>query len=273
VGPDQVTPLILTYDEAPNIRRVLNRLAWAARIVVVDSGSADGTLNLLSAYSQVEVFHRPFDDHTAQWNFGLDQVQTEWVLTLDADYVLGKSLVEEIKTLDPSAPFKGYEARFRYCIGGRPLRGTLYPPRVVLFRTGSGRYVQDGHTQRLHIEDKVGTLRSPIYHDDRKSLGRWLANQRSYAALEADKLLSTPPEHLGRADRLRRRGWIVPLLTPLYCLFGKGLLLDGHAGLAYTLQRTYAEVLLALELTSRAWKGQPSTDKPAPIFEDARSSG
>ena len=267
-----ITPLILTYNEAPNIGRVLDRLTWADRVVVVDSGSTDGTLGVAARYPQAEVFHRPFDDHTAQWNFGLDHIRTEWALTLDADYVLSEALVEELTSLDPAAPYDGYEARFTYCIGGKPLRGTLYPPRIVLFRARRGRYEQDGHTQRLLLGGPVGALRSPIYHDDRKPLRRWLDNQRAYAALEADKLLSTLPDRLGRVDRLRRRGWVVPLLTPLYCLLGKRLLLDGRPGLTYTLQRTYAEVLLALELASRA---HPQASEGSPVeatapLEEAR---
>ncbi len=71
---DQITPLIITYDEAPNIRRVLGKLVWAQRIIVIDSGSTDGTLDILKGYSQVNVINRPFVDFADQCNFGLTQV-------------------------------------------------------------------------------------------------------------------------------------------------------------------------------------------------------
>ena len=246
-----VTPLILTYDEAPNVGRVLDRLAWAERIVVVDSGSTDGTLELVARYPQAEVFHRPFDSFARQCNFGLDQIETEWVLSLDADYVLSEALVDEIYALPDDPEVAGYRARFVYCIEGRPLRGTLYPPRTVLYRKDRAHYADDGHGHRVHIDGPVADLRHPIFHDDRKPLARWLRSQDRYADLEAEKLLTTPPEHLGRVDRLRRLGWLVPFLTPAYCLLAKGLILDGRAGLTYTFQRTYAELLLALKLQAR----------------------
>jgi len=87
-----------------------------------------------------------------------------------------------------------------------------------------------------------------ILHDDRKSLRVWLQAQERYAELELRKLRNANPAELSYKDRLRRSAWIVPLLMPFYCLFVRGLLLDGSAGLFYTLQRTYAELLLALKL-------------------------
>lgn len=248
---DRITPLILTYDEDANIARVLDRLTWARRIVVVDSGSTDGTLEMLARYPNVEVIQRPFDTFAGQCNFGLEQVRTEWVLSLDADYVLSKDLVGEIQALPEDADVVGYRARFVYCIGGSPLRATLYPPRAVLYRKHRAQYDADGHGHRVHVDGLVGDLHGVIYHDDRKPLARWMRNQGKYAKLEADKLLSTSPKRLGRVDRLRRLGWVVPFLTPAYCLLYKLLLLDGRAGLYYTLQRTYAELLLALELLDR----------------------
>ena len=83
----EITVLIITYNEARNIERVLSKLGWAQRILVVDSGSTDGTLELLAAHANVDVVHRPFDTFADQCNFGLQQVWTPWALSLDADYV------------------------------------------------------------------------------------------------------------------------------------------------------------------------------------------
>src|SRR5207244_1502325 len=81
---DAITPLIITYNEAPNIKRTLEKLGWARRIVVVDSGSTDETVDILQNYRHVEVFRRPFTDFASQCNFGIDQVTSPWVLSLDA---------------------------------------------------------------------------------------------------------------------------------------------------------------------------------------------
>jgi glycosyltransferase involved in cell wall biosynthesis len=98
---ESITPLILTYNEAPNIGRILQRLTWAKRIVVIDSYSTDETLEILRSFPHVEVYQREFDTAANQDNFGLDQITTEWALSLDADYLLTDELIEEIKNLNP----------------------------------------------------------------------------------------------------------------------------------------------------------------------------
>jgi glycosyltransferase involved in cell wall biosynthesis len=246
---DQITPLILTHDEACNIERTLEKLRWARRILVVDSGSTDGTLDILARYPQIEVLPHGFTDFARQWNFGLAQISAGWTLSLDADYVLTDELIDEIAGLHPSAETMGYGVCFTYCIQGRPLRASLYPSRVVLFRAGAATYDQDGHTQRLRIAGKVEELRGRIRHDDRKPISRWLTSQRIYARDEALHLLSGRP--LSRADRLRRLAWPAPFAVLLYVLFVKGCFRDGWHGWLYALQRLIAESLLALELIER----------------------
>src|SRR5436853_6996478 len=87
---DSITPLILTYNEAPNIGRTLEQLRWARDIVVVDSFSDDDTLEIISRFPQARVYQRKFDSHDRQWNYGLREtsITTEWVMALDADFVL-----------------------------------------------------------------------------------------------------------------------------------------------------------------------------------------
>lgn len=254
-----VTPLILTFNEEANIGRVLERLSWASRVVILDSYSTDSTLRIARGFPSVEVLQRRFDNHTDQWNFGLNQVRTPWVLTLDADYVLDSAWYELVNREASEFDKAGYYARFRYCALGRPLRGSLYPPRIVLFQRTDGRYVQDGHTQRLAVEGTVGFVDAPILHDDRKPLSSWLEAQSRYTDLEVVKLRETAAAHLGLVDRLRKQGWIMPLLTPFYCFVIKGLIFDGLAGSYYTFQRTYAETLLALRLIDSKTSSRPET--------------
>lgn len=243
-----VTPLILTFNEEANIGRVLDELSWADRVVVIDSFSTDATVAVAGRYSFVEVFQRSFDNHTNQWNFGLSKVETPWVLSLDADYILSKDWPALVRRDASEFDKQGYYARFIYCVLGRPLRASLYPPRIVLFRRESCRYVPDGHTQLLQVDGAVGLLNELILHDDRKPLGSWLEAQARYTELEVQKLARSARSSLGFVDRLRAVKWVMPLLTPFYCLFVKGLILDGSAGCYYAFQRTYAELLLSLRL-------------------------
>ncbi len=248
----QVTPIVLTWNEEPNIRRVFDKFAWAKDVVVVDSGSTDQTIPLLGSYRNVRVVVHPFSSHSEQWNYALTQtaVSTDWVLSLDADYVLSDALVEEMEALAPSAGLSGYTATFVYWAIGRPLRASLYPPKIVLFRRSHGRFVQDGHTQRLQLDGRTHALRNPIHHDDRKDLARWLRSQAAYAELEARRIGASPPGKLAWRDRLRRTG-VTPLVAALYTLLVKRCVLDGRAGLYYATQRAIAEAVLTLKLWDR----------------------
>jgi glycosyltransferase involved in cell wall biosynthesis len=244
----EITPLILTFNEAPNLRRTLERLTWAREIVVVDSFSTDETAAIARSFPQVRVVQRKFDSHADQWNFGLDQTKSDWVLALDADYTLSEPLVGELRAFEATAGLHAYFARFIYCVSGRPLRGTLYPPRAVLFRKDCCRYEQDGHTQRLRITGATSWLKGHILHDDRKPLDQWLQAQDRYARLECKKLSEVASAKLGFNDRLRRQIIFAPAAVFVHTLLVKGLILDGWPGWFYVAQRVYAELLLSLRL-------------------------
>ena len=253
---DDVTPLLITFNEIENIARTVGRLSWAKRIVVVDSGSTDGTLEFLAKDPRIEVHHRAFDSFAPQCNFGLSLIRTGWVLSLDADYELSDEFNAELERLQPRVEDAGFRAQFVYRIYGRPLRGTLYPPRTVLYRVEGARYENEGHGHRVRIPGRVSALDGAIFHDDRKPLARWLNSQLKYAAIEAAHLLKAQPAELSFADRMRRRGWPAPFLVVAYVLFVKRALLDGRAGWFYAFQRLSAEVLLALEILDRRLSGQ-----------------
>ena len=246
-----ITPIILTLNEAPNIGRTLSKLSWARDIVVVDSFSQDETPNILAHFPQLRVFQRTFDNHADQWNFALTEtgIATDWVLALDADYILSDDLIDELGGLAPSESTAGYEASFTYCIHGKTLRGgAAYPPVTVLYRRSAAAYRQDGHTQRIAIWGTVEKLRAPIYHDDRKPLSHWVQAQIRYMRLEAEKLSISDRDKLGWADRLRLLRVVAPFVMLFYCLFVKGAIIDGKAGVYYAFQRMFAELLLSLFL-------------------------
>lgn len=250
---DQITPVILTYNEAPNIGRTLERLTWAREVVVVDSGSDDDTLDIARRFANVRVVHRPFDSHARQWTFAVQEtgIATPWVLRLDADYIVPQATIDEIAGLSPGEEIGGYRVAFDYCIDGRRLRASLYPALPVLFRRERVRFVQDGHTEKALIDGRTAALAGRIDHDDRKGLDRWLASQFRYQMREVDKLCTTPWRALSWGDRVRLTRVLGPPLVLLYCLLGRGLILDGWAGWYYALQRATADMILSLLMIQR----------------------
>jgi glycosyltransferase involved in cell wall biosynthesis len=245
---ENITPLILTYNEAPNINRTLQRLQWAQTIVVIDSFSTDETLDILSKFPQVEVFQRKFDSFASQCNYGLSKIDTVWVLSLDADYVVSQELISEIQSLQEEPGLNSYTVPFKYCIFGKPLRGTLLPPRKVLYKRDKATYQEDGHAHRVTVEGDSKLLSACIYHDDRKALTRWLWAQDRYMIIETQKLLETPESELSLGDRIRKQKILAPLVIFFYCLILKGGILDGWHGWYYAFQRVLAEILLSIRI-------------------------
>lgn len=258
---DRITPLVLTLNESPNIGRLLKRLEWARDIVLVDSLSEDDTVDIARNHSQVRVYSRRFSNLQDQWTFGLRQtdIQTEWVLALDADYMPTPELLDELKHLMPLPTTSGYRCRFTYCVYGRPLRGSLYPPVVVLFRKDRASYRQEGHAHRVVLDGDIENLAGRMLHDDRKSISQWLKTQDIYMQQEEPVLAGQRWSALNTPDLLRRLLVPAPFAAFLYSYFLKGGFLDGLPGLHYALQRMLAEGLLSLRLIDQSLRNAPTT--------------
>src|SRR6185503_7610222 len=169
---DDITPVILTRDEEPNLERTLTQLAWASDVVLVDSFSTDATVAIARRFPNVRVFQRTIDTLAGQSNYGLQQARTPWALLLDADYFVPPAFVDELRSLDPQPGVRAYRAAFRYAIDGKPLRASLYPARVVLLHREHATVWQDGHAHRVAADGDTGMLQTKIIHDDRKSFAR-----------------------------------------------------------------------------------------------------
>jgi glycosyltransferase involved in cell wall biosynthesis len=242
---DQITPVLLTYNEEQNISRTLSHLAWAKDIVVVDSGSTDGTLAALAHFPNVRVFSRRFDTHGKQWRYATEEtnIGTDWILRLDADYQVSDALIAELARLDPNAAVSAYRVRFDYAVFSRKLLSSLYPSKTILLRKGRFSVWDKGHSDAWDVHGPVATLNATIVHDDWKPIDQCLIGEAQCLQRERDWIRA----HKGGLVRwLRVRPPLMPIVVFLYCLFGKGLILNGRAGIFYALQRMVAEAVLSL---------------------------
>ena len=244
----EITPLILTKDEEVNLGRTLGQLTWANEVVVVDSMSTDRTLEIARGFPNVRVVQRQIDTLAGQSQFGIAATETPWVLLLDADFFVPAAFVEELRTLEPPPDVRAYRAAFTYVINGKPLRASLYPPRVVLLHKQHANVWQDGHAHRVLVDGRTATLYAKLLHEDRKSFERFVERQKRYMVQEAEKLRTADPRALSLASRVRKLIFVAPFAAFFHSLFIRGLVLDGRAGLRYAAERFTAEWLLSIEL-------------------------
>ncbi len=176
---EQTTPVLLTFNEDQNIRRTLSCLGWAKDIVVVDSGSTDGTLAILAEFPNVRVFKRGFDTHAKQWRYAVEETQivSEWILRLDADYQVSDALVAELARLNPNAAVNAYRIAFDYAIFSHKLRIIALPPQ------------HNSPTQGLFL----GLGQGPYGSLDRDRPGCGPQRPRHARRLEADQTMADRP--------------------------------------------------------------------------------
>jgi glycosyltransferase involved in cell wall biosynthesis len=248
----RVTPVVLTLDEEPNIGRLLEDLAWATTVLVVDSGSTDRTADIARRFANVRWLVRPFDSHAAQWQFAMASADTDYVLALDADYRVPADFVGELERAFVPGGYASGVAGFRYCIQGQPLRGSVYPAKAVVFRRDLVRITQPGHSQQITADGPHYRFGARLSHDDRKPLQRFVRSQLEYARLEADRLRhSTAPRW---QDRLRRTA-LMPFIAGPGAYLAAGGPLAGWAAVQYACERTLFECVLAMEILRRRHVG------------------
>lgn len=141
-----LTVIILTYNESLHIRRCLTNVkALARRIVVVDCQSTDDTVAICQELGAEIVTHPWPGNQAEQFNWALDHIQidTTWILRLDADEYLLPELIAELEKRVPSLPTEvtGIELRRRHIFMGRWVKHGIYPVMMLrMFRNGFGKY-------------------------------------------------------------------------------------------------------------------------------------
>ena len=241
-----VTPVVLTFNEEPNVGRTLESLRPFGRVVVVDSGSTDRTEEIARSFGNVSWFMKPFLGHVAQWEWAIREtgIETAFVLALDADMSVHSDLVEEISRVTESAAFDAGLVGVEYRIRGVRLLGSLYPRELRLLRLSKTRVDHAGHTQKFGIEGRISRLEGRLVHDDRKPLEAFVRAQLGYSEKEFGRLLTAEPRDSRLRAVARRSVSFTPLLVWLFAWLRAGGPLRGAAARRYALERLIYEALL-----------------------------
>lgn len=181
--------LVPTRDEAADLPECLASASFADEIVVVDSGSTDGTVELARS-AGARVLARPFDTHARQKNWALPQLAHDWVLALDADERVTPELRDEIRrTLEVAGALRGYRIPRRNTFLGREIRGSGWQhDRVLrLFDRRAARFDERRVHERVVVDGGTGSLRGALVHHSCRDIADWLRKTERYAALGAEE--------------------------------------------------------------------------------------
>ena len=246
--------VLITRNEAANVKGCLASVAFADEWIVVDSGSTDQTCELARAAGAQVVSTTDWPGFGPQKNRALALASGRWVLSIDADERVTPQLAARIQAVvaadaaaDPRAGsdagrMAGYEfSRLSSFCGQWMRHGDWYPDRVLrLFRRGAGRFSDDLVHERLKIDGPVGRLDGELLHDSMPDLDSALEKMNRYSSGRAkDKVAQGERGGLGSA--LTHALWAF-----LRCYILRRGCLDGRLGLVlalYVAQGTYYRYL------------------------------
>ena len=186
----KISVAIITKNEEENIRDCLGSVQWADEIVVVDSGSTDGTLEI-SRKCGARVFQEEWKGYAAQKNSAIDKTRNEWILSLDADERVSAELHREIEArlgADPAAD-GFYIARKNYFSDHWIRHCGWYPDfNLRLFRKSRGRFEERTVHEKVKIQGRTEKLKAPLIHRTYRSLSDFLERMDLYSTLAAQEM-------------------------------------------------------------------------------------
>lgn len=263
-----VTVVILTQDEEANIGRCLNSVAWARQIIVVDSGSTDGTVKIAHELG-AEVVEQHWLGFSGQREFALHlpQVRHDWIYFVDADEWISPGLATEIASELGAATCAAFTHRLRLVFQGTWIRHCGWYKGSWVVRLVNRQFATyDGSLlgERACVDGRVRRLRNDIVDDDLKGLATWLHKHVRYATLEAQRRARTGSVRQ-RLRTLQNRGetdttpkvraifkYVVFPIVPakpaalfVYMYVVRLGLLDGRAGLRFCFYHAWFEATVA----------------------------
>jgi 2-polyprenyl-3-methyl-5-hydroxy-6-metoxy-1,4-benzoquinol methylase len=242
----KLSVIIIAKNEEARIKTVLESVAWADEVIVVDSESTDNTVKLAKDFTD-KVYSRKFDDFSSQKNFAISKCINEWVFSLDCDEVVTEQLKKSIESaINNPNGFCAFKTERVNRLFGKILKNATkgdFPIR--LFLKSKAHFIQPIH-EFLEVHGDVGVLKGQLLHNTTENIKSEFDKTDSYTELEARWVL----------ERNTRPTYFKIFFYPLWIFFNiyflkKGFL-DGRCGFlfAYVSARyTFIKYLKAKKLS------------------------
>ena len=224
-----VSAVLITKNAAARLEACLASLDFCDEIVVIDSGSTDGTVEVAQGL-KARVIEKEWLGFGRQKQFAVDCARNDWVLCIDADESVSAQLAGSIATAlsHPAAPVFRMPRCNRFL--GKWLRhGEGYPDwSLRLFDRRSARWSDDAVHEKVLYAVTPGTLEGDLLHESAEDLREYLDKQNRYTTLAAHQLF----------ERGKSANILLLIASPFVrfvkMYFFRLGFLDGLPGLAHT---------------------------------------
>ena len=182
---------MIVKNEENNLAKCLNSVKdLVNEIVIVDSASTDKTVEIAETFG-AKIFERAFDSFSNQKNYALSLATNEWVLHLDADEILSKELIEEIKSVITDTKSDGfYLIRTNFFLGKQMNHSGIDKEyRLRLAKKSLSKYVGGIIHEELIVDGKVGKLKNIMVHNSYPTINSYFNKLDQYTTLGAMKML------------------------------------------------------------------------------------
>jgi len=250
----KLTVTVITYNESAHIAAALASVAWADEIIVVDSGSSDGTAEIARA-SATRVIIREWPGYSDQKNFAADEASHDWVLSMDADERVTPGLAAEIRAVLRQTPeARGYRIRRVSHYLGRWIRSTDWFPdhQLRLYDRRAGRWNGLAIHESFQLsEGRPSVLAGELEHYAYRDISHHLTKIDAYTTLIAD----------GWRREGRRTNFAAVLGQPIFAFLRNYVLRagfkDGTPGLIISILNSYYVFLKLAKLWERQRRSEP----------------
>lgn len=184
--------IIITKNEADQIKDCLETVQWADEIIVLDSGSTDDTVEICRKYTD-KVFETDWPGYGLQKNRALEKATGDWVFSIDADERISPKLRTEIEQALKSDQYNGYEIpRASHYCGKRIRHSGWWPDYIVrLFKRDCGKFSNTLVHEIVEMQGPVGRLRNPLIHYSFSNFEEVLDKVNRYSTYNAEMLLQS----------------------------------------------------------------------------------
>ena len=213
-----ISAVIITKNEADRIANTLNKLNFCKEIIVIDSNSADGTVEIAKKSGAI-VINQDFLGYGAQKNFGFSKANQPWVLSIDADEEVTSELASSIGKAIMLSGFDGFFICRQNFFLGKPLKyGKESKDWLLrLFRKGTAQYGNQLVHEQMEAPENSSKIDGKLLHHTYKSWSHAIDKMEKYAQLGAQEL---------KKKNRTRSIVVIYLLHPFY--FFKHYILAGN---------------------------------------------